>query len=593
MFGYLAYAMVHVYATIRYHVAVNLGEVNLPAKSGVYLFKNAEERVLYVGKATNLKQRIRSYFAKNPDRAMIPDLIENAIDVELFVTNNPQEALILERQLIREHRPRYNSMLKDDKSFPYIAITKEKAPRLLYTRRPPKSSWVWGPFPNAGAAKTVVQLMRRHFGLRDCKELLPQGCLSMHIGLCSGPCIDDSDYDTTVRHARATLDGKAGELIESIAQKMDEAAKNMKFEEAAKYRDQVKAIRTVVGQQVISSTVYRDCDAIGIAVERERGAVVVIHANQGIIKGQETWPMIHRGDIGETVNSFISQHYATRIPPKLILTPTPVPEIIVEWLSDRRGSRVEVRTPLRGDLAPLRKMAEQNAAIQLQNQNRKRKGNLEQLAADEGAKVLDIDSLNHIVCFDMAQFLGDERVGASITLRHGRPAKKEYRTYIVKTNAMDDLKMMREVVERWLKKQSEWPDLLLIDGGQTHLSVIHNLLLEHGIDDRLQLASLAKKEETIHRIDKEDIILDKKGRVLVHARDEAHRFVNNFHRKRRGRKKLTDPLSSVEGLGAKKLQMLIRHFGGRQGIKNASVQDLKQTNGIGKALAQRIYDALH
>ena len=222
MFGYLAYAMVHVYATIRYHVAVNLGEVNLPAKSGVYLFKNSEERVLYVGKATNLKQRIRSYFAKNPDRAMIPDLVENAIDVECIITNNPQEALILERQLIREHRPRYNSMLKDDKSFPYIAITKEKAPRLLYTRRPPKSSWVWGPFPNAGAAKTVVQLMRRHFGLRDCKELLPQGCLSMHIGLCSGPCIDDSDYDTTVRHARATLDGKAGELIEFIAQKMDE-----------------------------------------------------------------------------------------------------------------------------------------------------------------------------------------------------------------------------------------------------------------------------------------------------------------------------------------------------------------------------------
>jgi excinuclease ABC subunit C len=238
-------------------------------------------------------------------------------------------------------------------------------------------------------------------------------------------------------------------------------------------------------------------------------------------------------------------------------------------------------------------MAEQNAGVQIENFSRKRAGSLEQRAADDGAKLLEVDSLNHIVCFDMAQLQGEERVGASVVMRNGRPAKKDYRTYIVKGNAMDDLRMMREVVERWLKRQEQWPDLLLIDGGHTHLDIIENLLLEHGLSDRLSLGSLAKREETLSRPNQPDLILDSRGRVLVHARDEAHRFVNNFHRKRRSRKKLSDPLIAVKGLGAKKFQSLLRHFGGRQGIQHASVNELQITPGIGKSLAMRIYEALH
>ena len=193
----------------------------------------------------------------------------------------------------------------------------------------------------------------------------------------------------------------------------------------------------------------------------------------------------------------------------------------------------------------------------------------------------------------MAQFLGDSRVGASVCLRNGRPAKKEYRTYTVKGDALDDLRMMREVVERWIKRVEDWPDLLLIDGGQTHLAMIAKLLDKHGVRDRMELASLTKREETIHREGKEDIVLDRRGRVLVHARDEAHRFVNKFHRKSRAKKRLSDPLEGVVGLGAKKLQSLLRHFGGRQGITHATVDDLKTVPGIGPSLAQRIYDSLH
>ena len=572
---------------------VALDKVDLPAKPGVYLFRNSDERVLYVGKATVLSQRIRSYFSSNPDRAMIPELVRNSEDIECIVTNSPQEALILERQLIREHRPRYNSMLKDDKSYPFLALTKEDFPRILYTRHPPKNAWKWGPFPNAGAAKQVVQLLRRHFGIRDCKELLPQGCLAMHIGLCAGPCIEAGDYSQRVKNVRRILNGDASDLIEELAKEMDEYSESLEYEKAALIRDTIKAIRNVTSQQVILSKVYRECDAIGIGTKGDLAAIVVIHADDGVIKGQESWPLIHRGDEGDSISRFIVEHYTNRRPPKILLSPIPVSTTIQEWLNERRGGQVDVRVPQRGDFVTLTNLARQNANMQVERLSNKASGSLEQRAADEAATLLSMDSLDHVVCFDMAQLLGDSRVGASVCLRNGRPSKKEYRTYTVKGDALDDLRMMQEVVERWIKRVEDWPDLLLIDGGETHLAIISKLLQKHGVRDRMQLASLAKREETIHREGHDNIVLDRRGRLLVHARDEAHRFVNKFHRKNRAKKELSDPLEGVSGLGAKKLQLLIRHFGGRQGIKHASVKDLKTVPGIGPSLAQRIFDSLH
>ncbi len=567
--------------------------LDLPAKPGVYMFRTDKQRVLYVGKATVLSQRVRSYFAKNPDRVMIPELVENSDEIEFIVTNTPREALILERQLIRQHRPKYNSRLKDDKSYPYLALTREEFPKILYTRHPPKKSWKWGPFPNAGAAKQVVQLLRRHFGIRDCNELLPQGCLSMHIGLCAGPCIEAGDYAQRVNNVRRILNGDAGDLVEELAKEMDTLSKAQHYEDAAMIRDMIKAVRNVTSQQVISSTVYRDCDAIGIGVKGDLAAIVVLHADDGVIKGQESWPLVYGGDEGDSIASFIVEHYSDRRPPRMLLTPIPISDTIQGWLDERRGSKVEVRVPNRGDLVTLTNLARQNASMQVERMSNKASGSLEQRAADDGAAILGMESLDHIVCFDMAQLLGDSRVGASVCLRNGRPSKKEYRTYTIKGDALDDLRMMEEVVERWIKRVEDWPDLLLIDGGQTHLDIIKRLLDKHGIQDRMELASLAKREETVHRDGKEDIVLDRRGRVLVHARDEAHRFVNKFHRKSRAKKRLADPLESVSGLGAKKLQALLRHFGGRQGIAQASVGDLKTVPGIGPSLAQRIYDSIH
>lgn len=566
---------------------------NLPARPGVYLFKSASGRVLYAGKATNLRSRVRSYFVERPDRAMIPDLVEKSTDLDFIITNTPDEALVLERQLIREHKPRFNSMLKDDKSFPYLAFTADEIPRVLYTRHPPKGARVWGPFPRAGSAKSVLHLMRRQFGIRDCKELLPQGCLSMHIGMCSAPCIDSEGYEERIEQAARLLDGDASAIIAEQTKLMENSSANQQYELAAISRDRIRAIRNTIAQQVISSTVYRQCDAIGFAAKGDLGLIVVLHADDGIIRNQESWQLIHRGDIGETINRFIADHYQNRNPPKLLVTPVPISEPVSDWLERRRGSKVDCRVPRRGDLKTLRILADQNATVQIEKESLKKSGSIEQRTADEGAEVLGMDSLDHIVCFDMAQLQGDERVGASVVFRNGRPEKSEYRKYTIRGKVIDDLRMMREVVERWLKKTEEWPDLLLIDGGQTHLNMIHELLVLHGLEKRFPLAALAKREETIHRINHENIILDRRGRVLIHCRDEAHRFVNRFHRKRRFKSRLQDPLEEIPGLGAKKLQALLRDFGGRKGIEHASVEDLILTKGIGRSLAQRIHDKLH
>ncbi len=555
--------------------------LHLPTQPGVYLFKTDNDRVLYVGKATHLKDRVRSYFAKNPDREMIPTLVAKADLVDCIVTSTPGEALILERQLIREHKPQYNSLLKDDKSYPFIAISTHEFPRILYTRRPPKDAKRWGPFPDAKAAKMVIKLLRRYFGIRDDRDKLPFGY------------VESEEYSKRVKAVVSILDGDANLLIKNLQEEMDRHSEKFRYEAAARSRDMIAAVQQTLAQQIIHSRFYQECDAIGFAHQGDFGTVVLLSTENGSVVGQVQYPLMHRGDISESVSRVLAEHYAQRKPPKTILVPSPVGDWMESWLSERRGSKVEVRNPQRGELTKLRRMADANAEAQLMRNQLKESGSLEQRAADEAAKVLGVSRLNHIVCFDMAQLQGKERVGASVCLRNGRPDKKAYRTYTVKDTAMDDVHMMRHVVERWLKRQEVWPDLLLIDGGVAHLNEIHALLLQHNLVDLVPLAALSKREETIHRIEREDLVLDRNGRALVFARDEAHRFVNNFHRKRRTRKDLEDPLEAIEGLGAKRLQALLRHFGGRRGIDHASPEDLAAVEGIGPALAERIWREIH
>ena len=566
--------------------------LDLPREPGVYLFKNKLKKVLYVGKATDINSRVKSYFSPNPDRLMIPKLVESSEIIDYIVTSNPDEALILERELIRQHKPRYNSRLKDDKSYPLIILTNEEYPRIMYTRNPPKGSRIWGPFPNVGAAKQLIQLLRKQFGIRDKDCHGKDGCLSMQIGLCRGPCIDPEGYPKIVKIVTNILDGKGNQIIKELTNEMNKFSEKREYENAANHRDLIRAIETTLSQRIITSRFYRECDAIGFASRGNLGIITILHTKKGIVQGQQTWPLIHRGDIEDSICRFLSEYYSTNVPPSLILLPCNISDFLSSWLLKRRGSRVELRVPKRGKLIELKDLADKNARIKLEKDFKSSFGSLEKRALNECANYLEIESLDHIVCFDMSQLQGDVRVGASISLRLGKPEKSEYRKYKVKGKQLDDIHMMIEVVGRWIKNQEKWPDLLLIDGGKTHLDYIFDLLKENELDEEILIAALAKKEETLYRVNKEPIVLDKRGRALIYARDEAHRFVNQFHRKSRHKNILKDPLENIEGLGAKKIQVLQRFFEGRQGLLNASIEDLCEVPGIGRSLAERIFTGL-
>ena len=566
--------------------------LDLPREPGVYLFKNKLKKVLYVGKATDINSRVKSYFSPNPDRLMIPKLVESSEIIDYIVTSNPDEALILERELIRQHKPRYNSRLKDDKSYPLIILTNEEYPRIMYTRNPPKGSRIWGPFPNVGAAKQLIQLLRKQFGIRDKDCHGKDGCLSMQIGLCRGPCIDPEGYPKIVKIVTNILDGKGNQIIKELTNEMNKFSEKREYENAANHRDLIRAIETTLSQRIITSRFYRECDAIGFASRGNLGIITILHTKKGIVQGQQTWPLIHRGDIEDSICRFLSEYYSTNVPPSLILLPCNISDFLSSWLLKRRGSKVELRVPKRGKLIELKDLADKNARIKLEKDFKSSFGSLEKRALNECANYLEIESLDHIVCFDMSQLQGDVRVGASISLRLGKPEKSEYRKYKVKGKQLDDIHMMIEVVGRWIKNQEKWPDLLLIDGGKTHLDYIFDLLKENELEEEILIAALAKKEETLYRVNKEPVVLDKRGRALIYARDEAHRFVNQFHRKSRHKNILKDPLENIEGLGAKKIQVLQRFFEGRQGLLNASIEDLCEVPGIGRSLAERIFTGL-
>ena len=569
-------------------MAVEKGSLDLPRKPGVYLFRNNDGRVMYVGKATEIRTRVASYFSGSDGREMVPRLIEESDEVDFIVTKSPAEALSLERNLIREHKPKFNSRLKDDKSYPFISLTKEEFPRILYSRHPPEGSRSWGPFTDAGTAKRIIQLLRAQFGIRDKDCRGKDGCLAMHINLCKGPCYDPEGYPNIVRAVTGVLDGNATVLIKSLQKEMDRASDNLNYEKAAYVRDMISSVQRSLSQQIIHSRFYQDCDAIGFSSLGDSGIVVILHAKDGVVQGKTEYPLIHRGDVSESVSLVLSEHYAHRKPPKILLLPTQIGVSTQRWLKSRRGGAFEARVPMRGDLSKLRMMADRNAEILVVRAQKNSSGSLEQRAADDCADLLELESVNHIVCFDMAQLMGSERVGASIVFRNGRPSKKEYRTYKIKGDSADDLRMMEEAVLRWARKQDEWPDILLLDGGETHLSTIRRALVDNNLNEKFVLAALAKREETLFIEGRDPLILDRRGRVLIHSRDEAHRFVNQYHGKRRRKSSIRDPLEEIDGLGAKKIQSLLRHFGGSRGIEHASIEELKAVDGIGTSMARKI-----
>ncbi|HET9000334.1 MAG TPA: excinuclease ABC subunit UvrC [bacterium] len=598
----------------------------IPDQPGVYLMKDGAGRVIYVGKATSLRARVRQYFqAGHSDSPRILHLVSKIRDLETVVCANEVEALILEATLIKRHHPWYNVRMADDKAYPYLKLTNDPFPKIVMTRKVARDGGKYfGPYPyhEPKLVGRTIRLIRRLFKLRTCNlEIsgdLPRPCLDYYIGQCSAPCVawgaSREQYAEQVRQAGAFLEGKQDDLLQELRREMQAAADAMNFERAAQVRDQIRGLEALGEKQRIISSGGEDRDVLALAQDGDLGCVQIFFVRGGRVSGQEHFML--RGTRGaspaESLGAFLSQYYetATIVPPQILL-PEPVPDqaVIERWLTERRGGRVEVTIPQRGDRVRLVSLARENAALNLA-QERARSGEA------EGPGVRDLQSLLHleappvrIECYDISNFQGGESVASMVVAEGGRVKKRDYRRFRMKyTEGPDDTAMMQEVLRRRFaqaQKEQErldrdepipvkWaalPDLIVLDGGRGQLNAAQEVLFEYNL--AIPAVALAKQQELVYvKGLAEPRILPRESpalQLLQRLRDEAHRFANTYHQKLRERRIVFSALDEISGVGERRKRALIRHFGSVRNIRTARLEEIAAVDGIGPKVAERIY----
>lgn len=596
----------------------------LTTKPGVYIFRNDQGEILYVGKAASLRNRVRSYFQRHG--RMDPkarELQSHIADFEVIRTDTPAEALILENELIKRHQPRYNVMLKDGKTYPYIRITNEEWPRVYSTRNIVRDgSRYFGPFTSAGSVHRTLDILKRLFPYRPCNIEITgnadRPCLYYHIGRCLGPCIGAADHDEYMRAVEGVelfLKGRSDELLPQMQHEMERAAENLEFERAAKLRDEIAAIEHVLEQQKIVSSRGNDSDVIAIA-QTEGGAagVQVAFVRNGKMLGSEHFPMQGTrvdDDPADILGSFLTQYYesAATVPAEVILQhEIPDIDVVQSFLEKRRERRVTITIPQRGRKRQLVEMVAQSARENLE-QNQLRWLNNEQkltAALSELADALLLPAIpRRIECFDISTLQGTDTVGSMVVFEDARPAKREYRRFAVKSvDGQDDFKSMQEVVGRRFRRAlneeatASWrsmPDLVIIDGGKGQLNAALEVINELGIETTV--VGLAKENEELFLPSmSQPVILPRDSQALYlvqRIRDEAHRFAVTYQRRKRSQRAFRSELDDLKGVGPKRKQALIRRFGSVKRIREASVEDLAAVDGIGQTLAAEIHQALH
>ncbi|GAB1530139.1 MULTISPECIES: excinuclease ABC subunit UvrC [Brevibacillus] len=573
----------------------------LPDKPGCYLMKNANGEIIYVGKAKVLKNRVRSYFTGSHN-GKTQLLVSEIVDFEYIVVSSAIEALILECNLIKEHDPRYNVMLRDDKTYPYIKITNEAQPRLEITRKVLKDkAKYFGPYPNAGDASEVKKLLDRLYPLRKCRNMPKQVCLYYHLGQCLAPCVYEVSAEENQRlvdQISQFLDGGHEEMKQTLTEKMLQAAENMEFERAKEYRDQIKSIEAVMEKQKITFTDTIDRDIIGFAVEKGWMCIQVFYMRKGKMIERQTTSFPYYGSETEDFMSYVSQFYYDKqnaLPKEILLPQESEPELLAEWLG------IKVHAPKRGKKHELVKMATENARIALQEK-------FALMSKDDARTVQAVHNLGHILgipvphrieAFDNSNIQGTEPVSAMIVFTDGRPDKKEYRKFKIKTvEGPDDYGSMREVVRRrysrLLKENQPMPDLIVIDGGKGQISAAMDVL-ENELGLYIPVCGLAKDEK--HRTAQlmygdppEPVNLRRDSYefyLLQRIQDEVHRFVITFHRQSRTKTMLSSQLDEIPGIGEKRRKLLFSHFGSLKKMREATVEDFRQL-GIGDKLAKEI-----
>ncbi|HXX39163.1 MAG TPA: excinuclease ABC subunit UvrC [bacterium] len=601
----------------------------LPEQPGVYLMKDGAGRVMYVGKATSLRSRVRQYFQPgHTDSPRILHLISKIRDVETVVCATEVEALILEATLIKRHHPWYNVRMADDKAYPYLKLTNEPYPKIVMTRKVARDgAKYFGPYPyhEPKLVGRTIRMIRRLFKLRTCNleidKTLPRPCLDHYIGQCSAPCVgwgaSAEQYAEQVRQAGEFLEGKQETLIDSLRSQMDAAAKALDFERAAQLRDQLRGLEALGEKQRIVSAGAEDRDILALAQDGDEGCVQIFFVRAGRLVGQEH--VMLQGTRGvrtaEALSAFMSQFYeASSAPPSEILVPEPIPdrEVIERWLGERRGGRVVISQPQRGDRARLVAMARENASLHL-FQERAGRGDQVGPGARELAQFLGLDTPPiRIECYDISNFQGGESVASLVVAEGGRLKKRDYRRFRMRyTEGPDDVAMMREVLQRRFAKARQeqerldrdepvpvkWaalPDLIVLDGGRGQLGAAREVLFEY--NQSIPVIALAKQQELVYVPDLSEpraLPRDSQGlQLLQRIRDEAHRFANAYHQMLRQRRIVFSVLDEIPGIGERRKKALIRRFGSVRNIRTATVEEIASVEGIGPKVAGRIHTFL-
>ena len=611
----------------------------IPETPGSYQFKDGAGRVIYVGKANNLRARINSYFSKVESlHPRTSNMVESAQSVEWIEVRNEVEALILEHSLINRYSPRFNIRLRDDKSYPFLAVTiDEQWPRAMVMRgRKRKGTRYFGPYPHPWAIHETLDLLLKTFPIRTCSaatfkqhERLGRPCLLFHIEKCSGPCVGSvtpESYGNLVSDFLQVMDGESDSVVARLEKQMSDSSRLQDFERAAKYRDQLEAIKLALERQQMVGERDEDLDIIGIAEDEFEAAVQIFYVRKGRVVGRKGFIVDKVEDVTSSgLAALVVERLYDDAPilglPKIVVLPFEPErkELLEQWLTQTRSTKVEIRVPLRGDKRELHELVTQNAKQEL-NRHRLRR------AADHTARSRALSELQDLLglpeaplrieCYDMAHLQGTDYVGSMVVLEDGLPLKRDYRRFKIKSGqGNDDYAAMREVLTRRLTayikerdqpisergdrpgKFSYAPQLLVVDGGKGQLSVAEQVVRELGLEHEIPVASLAKKLEEVFIPGRSEPVEVPRGSdalfMLQVIRDEAHRFANRFHRELRGKRMTKSELDGIAGLGPARMKKLVAAFGGVKQVKNASREQLSELKWLPKSTADAVYAQFH
>ncbi|MBZ4662464.1 MAG: uvrC [Caloramator sp.] len=602
---------------------------NLPEQPGVYIMKNELGEIIYVGKAINLKNRVRQYFKGSNHPPKVRVMVSNISDFEYIITNSELEALILECNLIKKYKPKYNILLKDDKQYPFIKVTlNEEYPRVFITRKYEKDgSKYFGPFTDVSAVKETINLIRKLFKLRTCRKSLKYGvevdrpCLNYHINRCLAPCtgkIDVIEYRQIVEEVIKLLQGKYDELIKILEEKMYDESSKLNFEKAAEYRDQINSIKKIQEKQRIISSNLEDEDVIAYAKDDDGMSFEVFFIRNGKLLGRENF---YFEDVNEdAVSQFIVQFYEEReFIPKEILLSNEIPEvnIIESYLTSKRGSKVTVKVPKRGEKSEIIELAKKNAYEALRNiRNKIQEEKLKtEFVLYELKRLLNLDILpKRIEAYDISNIQGTDSVGGMVVFENGKPNKKQYRRFKIKTViGADDFNSMAEIVERRFKRGLEevknlldeeklldegkfsiFPDLILLDGGELQVKAVKRVFEEMGLV--IPICGMVKDDKHKTKAlfyEGREIVLDRHSylyRFISAVQEEVHRFAISYHRGLKAKNTISSILDDIPEIGKKRKMALLKHFNSIEEIKKASIDELLEVDGMNEKAALSIYN---